>query len=41
MKLQKQRQDGMCQIRTIISKAAVVSGEEEQEYIGVTENAFK
>ena len=33
--------DGKCQTRSIIYKATVVSGEEEREYIGLTENAFK
>ena len=33
--------DGKCQTRSIIYKATVVSGEEEREYIGLTEYAFK
>ena len=33
--------DGKCNTRSIICKATVVSGEEEREYIGLTENAFK
>ena len=33
--------DGKCQTRSIIYKATVVSGEEEREYIGLAENAFK
>ena len=33
--------DGKCQTRSIIYKATVVSGEEEREYTGLTDNAFK